>query len=297
MPSNGRHALGLTPNRMSLAGSARTELPCEQEVTLGNKTTNAEKLAALDAAHEAAEAPEAEKEGALTASARMRSTNIAKRGIGRLNANQELNQKRRAAIQYRTARALNWSRERILQETDWSLQWLMTVERYVQEEDREHWSETDPRTLFATYREQQMQVVRELEDLAEVFRGGRQHSALVASLKTRADIVDRIVKTGQELGVISKQPKQVEVQATVDITTLPVEDLKAHIRAQVEEIATLLEPARSLSPDPEQSSAASAVFRRLKRQLSPPIEAEAEVTETKPATGRKPRRKAVANDE
>lgn len=197
------------------------------------------------------------------AGSRARAKRVARIGLRGLKRNQELNQKRKDAIQYRACRALLWERERILLETGWSLQWMMSIEKYVQDEDRRLWSETDSRSIFASYREQQLQIAAELEDISEIFRGSKQFSALVSALRTRADVLDRIIKIGQELGVIHKTPKQVEVSGTVDITQLNATELRVHITQQIEEINRLLIPV-----DGGESHPASAVMRQLEASFS-----------------------------
>ena len=232
------------------------------------------------------------------AGARARSKSIARRGLPLGKKNQELSAKNRDAAQYRACRALLWNRERILHETGWSLQWLMSIEKYVADEDRRIWSETDARTLFASYREQQLQIAGELEDLAEIFRGSKQYSSLVSSLRTRADVLDRIVKTGQELGVITRTAKQVELNASVDITQLDVRELRVHIEQQLSEVHSLLGSPGSVLGE---SGAATAVMKRLERSFSrvdveeDPPESPAAPSRAKPGV-RRIRRKRLASD-
>lgn len=229
------------------------------------------------------------------AGSRARAKSIARRGLPAGRKNQELSQKNRDAAQYRACRALLWNRERILHETGWSLQWLMSIEKYVVDEDRRIWSETDSRTIFASYRDQQLQIAGELEDLAEIFRGSKQYSALVSSLRTRADVLDRILKTGQELGVITRTAKQVEVTGQVDITQLDVRELRVHIEHQLSEVHSLLgSPAAALG-----EGAASAVMKRLEanfageRREVVEVEAEPAPARRKPGV-KKLRRKRLA---
>ncbi len=200
-----------------------------------------------------------------------------------------MNQKRKDAIQYRACRALLWERERILLETGWTLQWFMSIEKYVQDEDRRLWSETDSRSVFAAYREQQIQVASELEDLSEIFRGSKQFSALVSALRTRADVLDRILRAGQELGVIHKTPKQVEVSGTVDVTQLSATELRVHITRQVEEIERLLVPAGG-----EQGHPAAAVMRQLEASFSRPEAVEGEPEDEGIRKSRRVRKKRLA---
>lgn len=231
------------------------------------------------------------------AGARARQKSIARRGLPIGRKNQELSAKNRDAAQYRACRALLWNRERILHETGWSLQWLMSIEKYVADEDRRVWSETDARNLFAAYRDQQLQIAAELEDLSEIFRSSRQYNALVASLRTRADVLDRIVKTGQELGVVTRSAKQVEVSGQVDITQLDVKELRIHIEHQLSEVRALLG-----STDAQLGSgSASAVMKRLESQFTGKpavIEVEAEPVPSRRKPGvKRIKRKRLAKPE
>jgi hypothetical protein len=218
------------------------------------------------------------------AGARARSERIARYGVGKGRKNQEINQKKRDAVQYRACRALLWERERILHETGWSLQWLMSIENYVDAEDRRIWSETDARVVFATYREQQLQIAKELEDLGKIFRKSKQFSALVSSCRTRAEVLDRLVKTGQELGVIHKTAKQVEISGQVDITKLDVKELRVHITRQVSEVQALL------GADAPEGGASNAVMKRLEASFGEVVEAKAVEA---PVKVRKVRRKRL----
>lgn len=181
----------------------------------------------------------------------------AKYGPPKLAKNQELAAKTKAATQFRAARALGWSREETLARTRWSLQWYMSIEKHVIDEDRRIWSETDSRNVFAAYREQQLQLSAELADLAQIFRGSKQFSALVAAMRTRSEILDKIVKTGQDLGVITRAAKKVEVSGEVDVSQLNVDELRVHISSQVEEISSLA----GLSADP--GGIAGAVMKQI----------------------------------
>jgi hypothetical protein len=223
------------------------------------------------------------------AGARARAKRVARLGVRGLKKNQELNQKKKDAVQYRACRALLWERERILLETGWSLQWFMSIEKYVVDEDRRLWSETDSRSVFASYREQQLQITSELEDLSEIFRGSKQFSALVSALRTRADVLDRIIKTGQDLGIIHKTAKQVEVSGTVDVTQLDVKELRVHITKQVDEINRLLIPVDGGAGHP-----ATAVMKQLEASFSRDAPVESKETPVRP---RRVRRKVLANSE
>lgn len=202
-----------------------------------------------------------------TTGARARAKRIARHGLPEFAENARINKYRQAAAQYRACVALVLSREEILQETGWSLQWLMTIENYVEKEDKELYERKDPRLVFAEYRQRQLQCARELEDLTEIYRRSKQYSAMVNAVKARSDIIDRIFKTGQDLGIIEKKAKKIEIDGKVglDVTSLSVEELRVHVSTEVRELADLL----NLPPAPD-STPAGAVLRRLTG--APPIE-------------------------
>lgn len=220
---------------------------------------------------------------------RARTKRIAQDGPPELAENQRINKYRRAAIQYRACVALNYSRDEVLEQTGWSLQWLMTIEEYVEKEDRETFEKRDPRLVFADYRQRQLQCARELEDLTEVYRRSKQFSAMVNAIKARSDILDKILKTGQDLGIIEKKAKKLEVSGglNVDVSTHTVEELRVHIAAEMREMSDLL-GIRQLT----EGSAAGAVLARLSgeapkpkarrvRRIKPPVVIDAEA---EPAT-------------
>lgn len=216
------------------------------------------------------------------AGARARAKRIVREGLPALPANAELRERKKEAAQYRAGISLLWDREQILQETGWSLQKFLAVERYVREEDRRLAEEIDPKIVFAQYRLRQFQAAQELEDLAEVFRHSRQFSALVSAIKTRSDILDRVVKMGQELGVVRRAAREVNVNAQVDFRSMSVRELRVHLSQEVAEVRDLLDAEPTLAAGP-----AAAVLGRVLTQGEKPDPAQ------DPETRRKPRVKRL----
>ena len=217
---------------------------------------------------------------------RARTKEIAKEGLPELPV--PINKYRRSAAQYRAGVALLWDRERFLDETGWSVRWYEEVQRYVENEDREAETKRDPRLIFSEYKQRQLLCARELEDLAAVFRKSKQFSSLVNAVKARSEIFDRIVKMGQDLGVIEKAGKKVEIDATlsVDVASLSKEELHVHLSKEVAEVATLLN-----LPPVGQKSGAGAVLRKLAaadRKEREVIDVEAEPKDPDVAKVRRP---------
>lgn len=196
---------------------------------------------------------------------RARTLRVAREGLPHLNAEgtngvdnlQALNKRRRDVVQYRACVALAWTREQILEETGWPLQRLMATEQVVREEDRRIWGQVDPVAIFAEYREQQLLCAKELEDIAASFKDSKQFSALVGAVKAKSDLLDKIIKVGQELGLVKRAAREINVHGAVDVRTLSVSELRIHLEKEVSGLRKLLEPP------PAVNGAAGVVLRRV----------------------------------
>lgn len=170
---------------------------------------------------------------------------------------QAIRSRKRDVIQLRACIALGWTRDQILEETNWTLQRLMYTERHLAEEDRRIWEKADPIAIFAEYREHQILCAKELEDLATYFKDSRQFSSLVGAVKAKSDILDKIIKVGQELGVVKRAAKEISIRGQVDVRTLSVAELRVHLEKEVSGLQKLLEaPPRVRGP-------AGAVLKRI----------------------------------
>jgi hypothetical protein len=159
---------------------------------------------------------------------------------------QAVGRKRRDIVQYRACVALGWGREQIMEETGWSHQHLMAAEQFVKDEDRKIWGQADPVGIFSEYREQQLLCAKELEDLAIVFRNGRQFSALVGAVKARSEILDKVVKAGQELGLIKRAAREISLHGSVDVRSLSISELRVHLQKEVSGLRKILDPPNQL---------------------------------------------------
>jgi hypothetical protein len=192
------------------------------------------------------------------AGAKARTRNLAKFGIQDLTESQEIRRDRRDITQYRACISLMWSRDQILQETGWSLQRLMSVERTSRDEYRRMWDSADSTLLFAEYREQQMLCCKELQDMAEIFRGSKQFAALTTAIKARSSILEQIIKVGQELGVIKRAARELQIHGHVDIRSMSISELQVHLSKEVTGLqAYLADPQKRLQ------GTVGAVLRRI----------------------------------
>ena len=210
--------------------------------------------------------------------ARARALEVARRGFRRFAPNQSLNERKTAVAQYRACRALLWTREQILEETGWSRQWLLAVERFAREEDSVLLERgADPVEVFTEYREAQLLAARELEDLAQIFRSSKQFSALVGAVKARSEILDKIIKTGQELGLIKRAAKEIRVRGKVNYEEKSIKELRLLLRGEFEEMQRLIR-----APGETVSGPAAAVLRRVLPAAAKPAEGTSDPPRKKP---------------
>lgn len=217
--------------------------------------------------------------------ARERTREIARYGVQHelRDKDQLLSKMSHCLIQYRACRALCWSKTQILKETGWSHQWYLSVKKAAEKQDREIWGRggADPIRVFVEYREQQLLAVKELEDLAIAFRQSSQFSALVSAIKTRSEILDKILKTGQDLGVIKRSAREVKITGGVEIKGMTLAQLQVTLSKEMSGLRQLLGPAK-----PELSGPAAKVLQRV---LDVPAEVE---LEEDPNPARVPKTKA-----
>lgn len=65
--------------------------------------------------------------------------------------------------------------------------------------------------VFVEYRRKQHRLARRLEVMADEFKLGGQSAPQVAAVKAISDVYDRVIRTGQEMGVIEKAPERTQV--------------------------------------------------------------------------------------
>jgi len=81
--------------------------------------------------------------------------------------------------------------------------------KYYEEAESEQQSKT-PLRIFSEVVGRKQQLIRDLEDLKDALKAmkWKNAQAYVAAVKTQSDMVDSLVKLGQDLGLIIKTPEQ-----------------------------------------------------------------------------------------
>lgn len=66
-------------------------------------------------------------------------------------------------------------------------------------------------------------------------------SAAIMAIKARSDILDKMIKTGQDLGIIEKRAKEIRVSGNLNLAALPTEELKSLLSKKMKELNLLVE--------------------------------------------------------
>ncbi len=96
-------------------------------------------------------------------------------------------------------------------------------------------TETPDRT-YSKYRIEQRRNIRALDELIEELDSSSQYNAVIGAIRLRADLNDRIIKVGQELGSISKAATQHEHSHTGTLAHLVSQMTSADLRTNIKKL-------------------------------------------------------------
>lgn len=97
-----------------------------------------------------------------------------------------------------------------------------------------HVSSMSTEEVYVEYIIQQKSLMNELAKIASKADRARQYSALSSSIKMRSDIYDKIIKLGQEFGIIAKKPERKEIAiAGVVVNRMENDELRGTITQEL----------------------------------------------------------------
>lgn len=93
--------------------------------------------------------------------------------------------------------------------------------------------------VYLEYSWAQQQVIRELDDaLANIPEN--QPNAVVGALRAKSEIIDKILKTGQDMGIINKEPERKTVLHGHVVANMSMADLRKAIVGETNQLAGAL---------------------------------------------------------
>lgn len=98
-----------------------------------------------------------------------------------------------------------------------------------------------PADIFVQYQLDMDRNISDLDVLIANLDRKKQYNAVIGAIRLRADIQDRVLKTGQELGIINRAPKQVAMFGGLVMAELSSDDLKKYIATELSGLKVLQE--------------------------------------------------------
>jgi hypothetical protein len=94
--------------------------------------------------------------------------------------------------------------------------------------------------IYVTYMINQIHNVKDLTGMITDFKTTKQYNAMVGAVRVRSEIYDKLVKTGQDMGLIRREPNRTEIIAGVVVADLTNQQLKKAIVGELADLNKLM---------------------------------------------------------
>lgn len=131
------------------------------------------------------------------------------------------------------------SDEEIVEETGVEFNSLVWLKDQVYKQDRAAIENADPASIFIRYCLQQEGIIVELNEVITKFMTTNQGSAIVGAIKEKSQIYDRVIKMGQDLGLIVKTGDAIDPDA-VRLAGRDPDEIRDMIQENLDSINELL---------------------------------------------------------
>jgi len=95
--------------------------------------------------------------------------------------------------------------------------------------------------VYVEYLFHQKKCIADLEVMAKKFDQVKHYSALVNSVKIRSDIFDKIIKVGQEFGLLEKKPERREIVAGIMVAKMDSQQLRNTILGELSGLEKMMD--------------------------------------------------------
>ncbi len=107
------------------------------------------------------------------------------------------------------------------------------LRRKIYQTDKARFQSFDKFAVYSDYVSKCTQMVKELDDIKTKFRNRGQWTALVAAVKQKGEIYDKVIKLGQDFGFIDKKATEIKVEGEMSFSAMSDKDIRAEIQAEV----------------------------------------------------------------
>lgn len=146
------------------------------------------------------------------------------------------------------------------------------LKREMYSQQAEYYRTRSTEEMYSDYVIEQRACINELDKIVARFVDDKQSSAAVGAIRARSDIVDKIVKLGQDVGLIEKEPERKVIFGGVAIASLSDAQLRRAIVGEVKELDGLIAafgdgmsimdmdpgPLHRMLPEPKKASGGSS---------------------------------------
>ncbi len=150
---------------------------------------------------------------------------------------------------------------------------VRTLMRQLISDELEEITNDSAEEVWAKYRIRMDGCIQDLDDVIEKAIGGEEIpkgglNAAVNAVKAKTSILDNVLKRGQELGVLHKEPDKKVIVGGIAVTSVALEELRELVdsrRAAVEDLVTTYAPSKLLdyADEPEGDLYAEPALERI----------------------------------
>ena len=97
----------------------------------------------------------------------------------------------------------------------------------------------DKYVVYSDYVYKSTQMVKELDEIKTKFRNRGQWTTLVAAIKQKGEIYDKVIKMGQDFGFIDRKAAELKIEGEMSFSTMTDKDIRTEIEAEVKKMHQL----------------------------------------------------------
>lgn len=110
---------------------------------------------------------------------------------------------------------------------------FIKIKKALYDQEAERLASTPTEHVYAQYVMNQIRCVKDLDELYKACKDQKNSNAGVGAIRARSDIFDKIIKTGQEFGILERKPEEKRIIAGVMVAQLSNDQLRQAITSSI----------------------------------------------------------------
>lgn len=136
--------------------------------------------------------------------------------------------------------AMGKSDEQIAEEMSLGVESYISLKRELMRQETIRIQTASAEEIYIEYSLRQGQLIRELSDMVGTFTKNSNYNALVGAVRAKSDILDKIIKTGQDMGILVKAPERKMILQGVVVAEMGNNQLRKMIAGELQSLATIV---------------------------------------------------------